>query len=100
MWVQAAAPEPDDDDDDQGGPADEDLYASTALADYSNESPSASQAAGNEQGLAMTRPGGFGGPTVFASMSLGMNHAVLQINKAFLQLSMRAQHRRRLTRPT
>ena len=93
---------------DEDGPGDDDdLYAFTDIADAPSQAASSSQDAGQQAGEAAgqrgsqpRQPGGFGGPTVFASMTLGMNRAVLQINRAFEQMSMRAQHRRCLSRPS
>ena len=94
--------------DDEEGPDDEDLYAFTSLADSPNAASSSRQESPNQEGSSSTgqqeskprQTGGFAGPTVFASMTLGMSHAMLRMNKAFEQMSMRAQHRRRLSRPT
>ena len=92
---------------DESGPDDEDLYAFSSLADSAEQSASSSQEAQQQEGSSTAQqqrnarqPGGFGGPTVFASMTLGMNHAVVQMNRAFQQMTVRAQHRRCLSRPT
>ena len=95
-------------DDDEGPGGDDDLYAFTSIADSPSQASVSNQEEDNQEADNTTRqrpsrssqPGGFGGPTVFASMTLGMNHAVLQINRAFQQMSMRAQYRRCLTRPS
>ena len=96
--------------DDEEGPGggDDDLYAFTSIADSPSQASSSNQEGQNQEGDDTTRqrpsrsrqPGGFRGPTTFASMTLGMNRAVLQINRAFQQMSMQAQHRRSLTRPS
>jgi hypothetical protein len=92
---------------DESGPDDEDLYAFTSLADSPDQAASSSQEAQQQEGSSTgqtqptsRQPGGFGGPTAFASLTLGMNHAVVQLNRAFQQMAMRAQHRRCLTRPS
>ena len=96
-----------DDEDGPGDGDDDDLYAFTSIADSPSHLASSNQegqsAEADPTGQRPPRPrqpGGFGGPTVFASMSLGMNRAVLQIHRAFQQMSMRAQQRRSLTRPS
>ena len=94
-------------DDEEGPGGDDDLYAFTSIADSPSQASSSSQEDQSQEGgdtrqrpSRSRQPGGFGGPTVFASMTLGMNRAVLQINRAFQQMSMQAQHRRCLTRPS
>ena len=93
-------------DDDEGDGGDDDLYAFTSIADSPSQ-PSSSHQQGQDQGGDATgapprsrQPGGFGGPTVFASMTFGMNDAMLHINRAFQQMTVRAQHRRSLLRPS
>ena len=92
---------------DESGPDDEDLYAFTSLADSADQAATSSQEAQQQEGSSagqtqpsLRQPGGFGGPTAFASLTLGMNHAVVQLNRAFQQMAVRAQHRRCLTRPS
>jgi len=94
---------------DESGPDDEDLYAFTSLADSPDQAATSSQEAQQQEGSSSSagqtqpsarQPGGFGGPTAFASLTLGMNHAVVQLNRAFQQMAVRAQHRRCLTRPS
>lgn len=93
-------------DDDEGDGGDDDLYAFTSIADAPSQ-PSSSNQQGQDQGgdapggpPRSRQPGGFGGPTVFASMTFGMNDAMLQINRAFQQMTVRSQHRRSLLRPS
>lgn len=93
-------------DDDEGDGGDDDLYAFTSIAGAPSQ-PSSSNQQAQDQGVDATggpprsrQPGGFGGPTVFASMTFGMNDAMLQINRAFQQMTVRAQHRRSLLRPS
>ncbi|KAA6416704.1 MAG: hypothetical protein FRX49_13315 [Trebouxia sp. A1-2] len=92
---------------DESGPDDDNLYAFTSLADSLDQAASSSQEAQQQEGSSAgqtqsssRQPAGFGGPTAFASLTLGMNHAVVQLNRAFQQMAVRAQHRRCLTRPS
>ena len=90
--------------DDDTGPADEDLYASASLADVADAASTSHQEQQDQNADAPLMPramrqGSFSGPSVFGSMTLGMNRAVVQLNRAFGQLAVRAQHRRSLTRP-
>lgn len=87
--------------DDDTGPADEDLYASASLADAASTSHQEQQDQDTDAPVMprAMRQGSFSGPSVFGSMTLGMNRAVVQLNRAFGQLAVRAQHRRSLTRP-
>ncbi len=92
---------------DESGPDDEDLYAFTSLADSPDQAATSGQEAQQQEGSSAgqtqpsaRQPGGFGGPTAFASLTLGMNHAVVQLNRAFQQMAVRAQQRRCLTRPS
>ena len=101
MWSGVMQVEESEDD---TGPADEDLYASASLADVA-DAASSPQQEDQDQGTdapvlrQAMHQGSFSGPSVFGSMTLGMNRAVVQMNRAFGQLAIRAQHRRSLTRP-
>lgn len=94
--------------DDDLGPADEDLYASASLADIADAASASQQQQQEDQDQdadvpvqrQTTYPGSFGGPSVFGSMTLGMNRAVVHLNRAFEQMAVRAQSRRSLARPT
>lgn len=93
-------------DEDEGPGGDDDLYAFKSIADTPSQASSSKQQGHDQEGNATMgpprsrQPGGFGGPTVFASMTLGMNDAMLQINRAFRQMTVRAQNRRSLVRPS